>query len=198
MRKFLILMIAMLFSTAALAEPSIDVLLKFGVAPSSQINNDSRYEGEPGVSLSPEVFYNFYDFAGIGIGFNQLFKRKIQDKGDFSSSNVYLALKPRLKVLKNEYVYLIGQAGWGMINHNFEYNGEDLEDNGGFYYGIGGGADFNNFVFELLFTSNKAKFKSVDSNYEEEDEYTLMTINIGYRFSIVPSALSKNSPVETE
>lgn len=197
MRKILILSLCMLLSTSAPAQCGVNMLLKLGAAPSSQLDNDSKYEGDPGVSLSPEVYYNFNNIC-FGIGFNQLFKRKIKDKGELGSSNIYFAFRPMLKVLENEYVYLIGQAGWGMVNHNFDYKGEDLEDKGGFYYGIGGGVDLHGFIFELLFTSNKATFKSLDSNYSEEDEYTLMTINAGYRFSMSLAKKDKKTEMSEE
>ena len=194
MRKILFLSVCMIFFTGvAFAGSSAEVLLKVGVAPSSQINNNptndnaKRYDGDPGFSLSPEVYYYFMDNLGIGIGYNQLFNRNIKDRGDLIASNFYVALRPKFKVLENEYVYIIGQAGYGLMNHNFVVNGEELDNGSGFYYGVGGGVDIHNFIFELLFTSNKATLKSMVSEYEENDEYTLMTINIGYRFSVLTS-----------
>ena len=192
MRKLLILLLCMLFSsTLFAAQTDINMLLKLGAAPSSQLDNDyGTYKGDPGISISPELYYYFNKYAGIGIGFNQLFKRGLENKkGNIGSSNIYFAFRPRLEVIKNEFVYLVGQVGWGMVNHTFNYDGEELEDSGGFYYGLGAGVDLYGFIFELLFTSNKATFKSIDSNYEEEDKYTLMSVNIGYRLSM---SLSKN------
>jgi hypothetical protein len=187
MRKLFVLFLCLFFSTSAFAKTSIDAVLKLGAAPSSQINNNhgERLEADPGYSISPEVYYYFTDNLGIGLGFNYMFYRYIEDRGDLNIPNFYFAFRPKLKVIQNEYVYLIGQLGYGMMMHNFKANGgEVLDDGSGLYYGIGGGIELYNFIFELLYTSNKATLKSIDSNYKEEDKYTLMTINIGYRFSI--------------
>ena len=203
MRKFLIMSLCLFSSTSVFAQTSVDAVLKVGVAPSSQINNNptgndaKRYEADPGYSISPEVYFYFTDNLGIGLGFNQMFYRYVQHRGDLNISNLYFAFRPRLKVLEREYVYLIGQIGYGMMYHNFEVNDEVLDDGNGLYYGIGAGVDICNFIFELLYTSNKAVFKSIDSNYEEEDKYTMMSINIGYRFSMPVSKKDKKQYQQT-
>jgi hypothetical protein len=199
MRKFLVLSLCLLFSTSAFAQLSVDAVLKVGVAPSSQINNNptgndaKRYEADPGYSISPEVYFYFTDNLGAGLGFNQMFDRYVRHRGDLSISNFYFAFRPKLKVIEREYVYLIGQVGYGMINHTFNVNDEELDNANGLYYGVGAGVDIYNFIFELLYTSNKAAFTSVDSNYEEEDEYTMISINIGYRFSMPIEKKDKKS-----
>ncbi|MCL2145165.1 MAG: porin family protein [Endomicrobia bacterium] len=203
MRKLLILSLCLIFAASAYAQPTADAVLKIGVAPSSQINNNptgnnaQRYDADPGYSISPEVYLYFTDNLGIGLGFSQMFDRYIRDRGDLNSSNFYFAFRPKFKVLEKEYVYIIGQVGYGMMKHNFEANGgEVLDDGDGLYYGVGGGIDLHNFIVELLYTSNKAVFKSIDSDYEEEDEYTMMTINIGYRFSM-PIAKKEKKEVKS-
>jgi hypothetical protein len=180
----------MCFSTAALSESSVDAILKLGSAPSSQITNNptgndaKRYEADPGYSISPEAYFYFTDNLGVGIGYSQMFERYIKGRGDLISSNFYFVFRPKIKVIEKEFVYLIGQIGFSMMDHNFEVNNEELDNATGLYYGVGAGVDIHNFIFELLYTSNKVIFKSLNSDYEEEDEYTMMTINIGYRFSM--------------
>jgi hypothetical protein len=172
------------------AEYYVDAIIKLGASPSSQINSnptgnsEKRYEADPGYLISPEAYFYFTKNLGIGLGYSQMFERYIKDRGDLAISNFYFTFRPKIRVIEKEYVYLIGQVGLGMMNHNFEVNNEELNNATGLYYGVGAGVDVHNVIFELLYTSNKATFDSVDSNYEEEDEYTMISINIGYRFSM--------------
>ena len=55
----------------------------------------------------------------------------------------------------------------------------------GLYYGIGAGAEYNNFVIDLMYKINKAKVEMDNYNERIKDDldYSRVTLSIGYKFN---------------
>ena len=55
----------------------------------------------------------------------------------------------------------------------------------GLYYGIGAGAEYNNFVIDLMYKINKAKVEMNNYNERIKDDldYSRVTLSIGYKFN---------------
>lgn len=55
----------------------------------------------------------------------------------------------------------------------------------GLYYGIGAGAEYNNFVVDLMYKVNRAEMKAeVDGKRIKKDlDYSRITLSVGYRFN---------------
>ena len=189
-------------------EKKSEVVLKLEVAPSGQINahgsitsaaGTASYDGQQeaentGLYLAAEYYYYPFKFLGVGAGFKQQFDRHIRYFGDLSISNAYISVKPKLYLNPpagegcTESVYLIFQGGYGAINKAIELTNSSggsfsVTTDSGFYYAGGIGFGVDNFVFELLFATNKFKIKGMDeSSGTLDSEYTTTNISAGYRF----------------
>lgn len=199
-----------------------ELIIKLEVAPNGQFNadgtitsaalsgpvgfkDDNTDADKAGLNFAAEYFYYFVDFIGVGAGFKQQFNRHIDRFGDMSVSNFYLALKPRIqlkpkeKAKGKEYVYLLMQGGYGFFNNGLEIRDRitgkkaNVETKDGFYYGGGIGFEFNNFVFEIMFTVNETQIKGTGHTLDPlgvpysvsgtvDGRYTATNINFGYKF----------------
>jgi len=187
-----------------------EVVLKLEVAPVAKIRgsgkissatdpdlftlNHKQYASNTGINAAVECYYYFFNFLGAGAGFKQAFSREIDNFGHISVSNVYLALKPKLKLKPatgskcDEYVYLIAQGGYGFINDALEPkdaagNVIPSDTENGLYYGLGAGFQLNNFIIEVIFSANEGKIKGKDYASGSMDiKYSSTNLNVGYRF----------------
>lgn len=200
---------------------SSELIFKTEIAPNGQINaegtiktqaiasniefdNKGVYGDKVALGFTAEYFYYFHKNIGLGAGFKQLLNRKVNGFGDFSISNFYLALKPKIQLNPKtgegeEYVYLIFQGGYGFFNNGMEikdtYTNEIVptENEDGLYYGGGIGFEFNNFIFEVIFTVNESKVKGKGHMLDVSSDaypvlgsadlkYSMTTVNFGYKF----------------
>lgn len=214
MRKILFLSLTMLLAISPVFAQDSDisekrdlseVVLKFGVAPAGQINTKDKLTGgsivsfdgaqaadNVGLYLSGEYYIYPWSFFGIGAGVNYQFERHIKHFGDMSAANLYLSIKPKISVGKTvtgkkEYVYLLLQGGYGLLNSDYKVKFNDIEipasTESGLYYAGGVGFEWSNIIFELLFCVNESKIKGKDGYTGTMDAtYTTTNLNIGYRF----------------
>lgn len=109
-------------------------------------------------------------------------------KYNFENTSV---IKPYIKIdlgysfnvsdRKYEYTYyernLLSPSGYD-LKESKELN---TEYKNGIYYGIGIGAEYNNFLVELMYKKNKGEIKT--ETYREKIEYDRIAFSIGYRFN---------------
>ena len=59
------------------------------------------------------------------------------------------------------------------------------EVNNGLYYGIGAGAEYNNFVVDLMYKVNRAEIKVNDEGdrIKKDLDYSRVTLSVGYKFN---------------
>ena len=53
------------------------------------------------------------------------------------------------------------------------------------YYGIGAGAEYNNFVVDLMYKVNRAEIKVNDEGdrIKKDLDYSRVTLSVGYKFN---------------
>ncbi len=229
MRKLLIsALAAAVFSAVAFAQdenvqeesfkPKIkksEIVLKLEISPSAQINTSgslsslslpdpvsfdgAQYADNTGINVAAEYYYYFFNFLGVGGGFKQQFSRHVDRFGDVAISNLYVSIKPKLKLKPaegskcTEFVYLIAQGGFGFLNNDFEIqdvnkNAVPTKTESGLYYGAGLGFQLNNFIIECIFSVNEAKIKGDGDMAGNpvsgtlDASYASTNLNVGYRF----------------
>lgn len=179
-----------------------EVALKLGITPYSTLNYNWKPEsafanpnhtrlGDLGLMLTAEYFRKFNDLFSFGAGLSQQFDRAMSDDdGSLYFTSLYLAAK--FNVYKD--FYFVGQLGLGFINSNQFLFGDDNIGNkkSGIYSGFGVGYTYKNFIFEFLYSLNKASYEydidAVNSlgnpagNLESEETYQTFNFNIGYKF----------------
>lgn len=119
----------------------------------------------------------------------------------FKSVPLYVTAKYNLPVEGNIKPYLKADLGYSFNDErgNFKviktasskasesgYSRELLTKvENGLYYGIGAGAEYNNFVIDLMYKINKAKVEMDNYNERIKDDldYSRVTLSIGYKFN---------------
>lgn len=164
-------------------------------------------EGETGdvknsFSLALEGLMDFDSFM-VGLGFSYLFPRGIDEDspttpdGKFSTLPIYAVLNVPFR--GGEIVPFIAvQVGYNFLfidsdmKKSYEtaaqmagYPDASISTEGGLYYAFGGGIIFmNNIQAELLYRVHKNKIngEAATATVEIDDEYSHVTLSIGYRF----------------
>lgn len=128
---------------------------------------NGKYEvpGFKSVPLYVTAKYNFpvegnikpYLKADLGYSFNS-------DNGD----------------LKDNFIF--GATGEGGVSREETYS---TKVENGMYYGIGAGAEYNNFVVDLMYKVNKAEIKFNDrgNRVKKDYDYSRVTLSVGYKFN---------------
>ena len=151
-----------------------------------------KWDTEMPFSIGAEFFYGLMDNLSVGLGVNYVFDTNSKSdeflfgtfKQKVGTTNVYLAVKPEVKVESNIFssVYLIGQAGLSLGRFEFEDVSGSLDTKSGLYLGFGMGTTIKDCVIvELVFSS--ANF-ALEESLEADLQYTGTTINVGYKFNI--------------
>ena len=118
------------------------------------------------------------------------------DMPKFTSIPIYLTTKYNIPINSNIKPYLKADLGYS-FNHNSgdlkftDYElGETIKVSSdiknGLYFGIGAGVEYNNFVADLMYKVNKAKFEAISSQGEkakEDFDYSRITLSVGYKFN---------------
>lgn len=195
-------------SSMAMAAEGTNLYLKTGADISGKFDkvnilgeNANKSESDRlGFDLTAEVTKEVYPNLELGLGLSYQDHgrpesvnhqgEKIQNTG-YKSLPIYGVVKYNLPLESNIKPYLKADLGY-----SFNFDEKDLKtsnlsinssiDNG-LYYGLGAGAEYNNFVVELMYKVNRADVqyngdgkKSPKFDYD----YSRTTLSIGYRFDI--------------
>lgn len=195
-------------SSMAMAGEGTNLYLKTGLDISGkfdkvEIGKEPANKSESdrlGFDLTAEVTREFYPNLELGLGLSyqdhgrpesiNLQGEKIQNAG-YKSLPLYGVVKYNIPLESNIKPYLKADLGY-----SFNFDEKDLKVNqdsyktsveNGLYYGLGAGAEYNNFVVELMYKVNRA-----DIQYENEGnksskydyDYSRTTLSFGYRFDI--------------
>lgn len=112
----------------------------------------------------------------------------------FKSVPLYVTAKYNFPVEGNIKPYLKVDLGYSFNSDNGDIKVWDTEGDSfkyftkvenGLYYGIGAGAEYNNFVVDLMYKVNRAEMKAdVDGERIKKDlDYSRITLSVGYRFN---------------
>ncbi|WP_373079410.1 outer membrane beta-barrel protein [Fusobacterium varium] len=112
----------------------------------------------------------------------------------FKSVPLYVTAKYNFPVEGNIKPYLKADLGYSFNSDNGDIKVWDTEGDSfkyftkvenGLYYGIGAGAEYNNFVIDLMYKVNKAEMKAdVDGERIKKDlDYSRVTLSVGYKFN---------------
>ena len=112
----------------------------------------------------------------------------------FKSVPLYVTAKYNFPVEGNIKPYLKADLGYSFNSDNgdvkvsvtgYETIKFSTKVENGLYYGIGAGAEYNNFVVDLMYKVNRAEMKA-DVNGErikKDLDYSRITLSVGYRFN---------------
>ncbi len=214
MKKILLGLAAL--SCVSLAAEGTNVYLKAGAdmlqrfdkvkVEGEKINKDKG--DDFGYELTVEVMREVYPNFELGLGLSY------QDHGDpksvnqggfkievpgFKSVPLYITAKYNIPVEGNIKPYLKADLGYSFNsdNGNLKLTGvlprsspdslsflTKIEN--GMYYGIGAGAEYNNFVIDLMYKVNKAKVEisnGYDGRIKDDLDYSRVTLSVGYKFN---------------
>lgn len=195
-------------SSMAMAAEGTNLYLKTGADISGKFDkvnilgeNANKSESDRlGFDLTAEVTKEVYPNLELGLGLSYQDHgrpesvnhqgEKIQNTG-YKSLPIYGVVKYNLPLESNIKPYLKADLGY-----SFNFDEKDLKtsnlsinssiDNG-LYYGLGAGAEYNNFVVELMYKVNRADVQ-YNGNGEKSPkfdyDYSRTTLSIGYRFDI--------------
>lgn len=117
------------------------------------------------------------------------------DMPKFTSIPIYLTTKYNIPINSNIKPYLKADLGYS-FNHNSgdlkftDYElGETIKVSSdiknGLYFEIGAGVEYNNFVADLMYKINKAKFETSTPYGKTKDDfdYSRVTLSVGYKFN---------------
>ncbi|WP_130891041.1 outer membrane beta-barrel protein [Fusobacterium ulcerans] len=212
MKKVLLGLAAL--SCVSLAAEGTNVYLKAG-ADVFQRFDEVKDEGEKvnkdkgddfGYELTVEVMREVYSNLELGLGLSY------QDHGNpksvttyyvdenikseipgFKSVPLYVTAKYNFPVEGNVKPYLKADLGYSFNDENgdVKISSSELGLNfltkveNGLYYGIGAGAEYNNFVVDLMYKVNKAKIKAdiYGERIKKDLDYSRVTLSVGYKFN---------------
>ena len=195
-------------SSMAMAAEGTNLYLKTGADISGKFDkvnilgeNANKSESDRlGFDLTAEVTREVYPNLELGLGLSYQDHGRPEsvnhqgEKGQntgYKSLPIYGVVKYNLPLESNIKPYLKADLGY-----SFNFAEKDLKtsnlsinssiDNG-LYYGLGAGAEYNNFIVELMYKVNRAdvqyngdRKKSPKFDYD----YSRTTLSIGYRFDI--------------
>lgn len=154
-----------------------------------------------GFDLTAEVTKEVYPNLELGLGLSyqdhgrpesvKSNDDKVQNTG-YKSLPIYGVVKYNLPLESNIKPYLKADLGY-----SFNFDEKDLKIEGqgsykssidnGLYYGLGAGAEYNNFIVELMYKVNRADVQYEDKGSKSpkfDYDYSRTTLSIGYRFDI--------------
>jgi hypothetical protein len=134
--------------------------------------------------IGGEVTFPMNEQVVIGGGALYQFPRAIDEEGwddwDFNYLPIYGLIQVQFQ--SNNVTPFIGaNIGYGVLFADTPI--DDLETEGGLYWGIGGGVIFQNgFFIEALYTQNNGVISSEDYDVDADITYTKFSICIGMKF----------------
>ena len=203
-------------SCIALASQDTNLYLKTGadiwqkfdvITPRDSETINRKKADRMGYELTFEATREIYPNLEFGAGISyqdhgstkSLVDREYDVKLDmpkFSSVPIYLVTKYNIPTNSNIKPYLKADLGYS-FNHSSgsfkvtEYDPEETRKfssdiKNGLYFGVGAGVEYNNFVADLMYKVNKAKFEAISSQGEkakEDFDYSRVTLSVGYKFN---------------
>lgn len=160
-----------------------------------------------GYELAIEGTQNVTDSLELGIGIayqghnknkeftfkdgNDTLKSKI---AKYNSIPLYLTSKYNFDTNNNFKPYIKANLGYSF---NINANKTKVTDNtgtenlktkvkNGLYTGIGAGAEYNNYLVDIMYQTNfaKASFSGIDNNSKSKLNYSRITLSVGYKLDI--------------
>lgn len=195
-------------SSMAMAGEGTNIYLKTGLDISGkfdkvELRKESANKSENdrlGFDLTAEITREFYPNLELGLGLSyqdhgrpeagKLGNDKFQSTG-YKSLPAYVVAKYNIPLESSIKPYLKADLGYSFNFGEKDLKAEDekvkMSVDNGLYYGLGAGAEYNNFVVELMYKVNRA-----DIQYENEGnksskydyDYSRTTLSFGYRFDI--------------
>lgn len=122
-----------------------------------------------------------------------LYDLKTEIKG-FKSVPLYAVAKYNFPVEGNIKPYIKADLGYSFNSDKGDVKVSVLGEGStkystkvenGLYYGIGAGAEYNNFVVDLMYKVNRAEIKVNDEGdrIKKDLDYSRVTLSVGYKFN---------------
>ena len=202
-------------SCVALASQDTNLYLKTGadiwqkfdvITPRDSETINRKKADRMGYELTIETTREIYPNLELGAGISYQdhgSTKSLNDKDfdikldmpKFTSIPIYLTTKYNIPINSNIKPYLKADLGYS-FNHNSgdlkftDYElGETIKVSSdiknGLYFGIGAGVEYNNFVADLMYKINKAKFETSTPYGKTKDDfdYSRVTLSVGYKFN---------------
>ncbi|MEF2601160.1 MAG: porin family protein [Fusobacterium mortiferum] len=179
----------------------LDISGKFDKVESQGVTYNKAENDRLGFDLTAEVTREFYPNLELGLGLsyqdhgkpeNISIEGEIIKNTGYKSLPIYAVAKYNIPLESNIKPYLKADLGY-----SFNFDEKDLKVDGqwsakssvdnGLYYGLGAGAEYNNFVVELMYKVNRAdvQYDSPNGKTPKKDyDYSRTTLSVGYRFDI--------------
>lgn len=201
-------------SCIALASQDTNLYLKTGadiwqkfdvITPRDSETINRKKADRMGYELTFEATREIYPNLEFGAGISyqdhgstkSLVDREYDVKLDmpkFSSVPIYLVTKYNIPTNSNIKPYLKADLGYSFNHNSGDLKFTDYEETikissdikNGLYFGVGAGVEYNNFVADLMYKINKAKFEAISSQGEkakEDFDYSRVTLSLGYKFN---------------
>lgn len=152
------------------------------------------------IEATREIYPNLEFGAGISYqdhgSTKSLVDREYDVKLDmpkFSSVPIYLVTKYNIPTNSNIKPYLKADLGYSFNHNSGDLKFTDYEETikissdikNGLYFGVGAGVEYNNFVADLMYKINKAKFETSTPYGKTKDDfdYSRVTLSVGYKFN---------------
>lgn len=188
-----------------------DILQRFDETKYNTLKLNKEKGDDFGYELTVEVMREVYSNLELGFGLSYQdhgdpktssnnFSEKYEMSG-YKSVPIYITAKYNIPVKGNIKPYLKADLGYSFNDErgNFKviktasskasepgYSRELLTKvENGLYYGIGAGAEYNNFVVDLMYKVNKAEMKAdvLGERVKKDLDYSRVTLSVGYKFN---------------
>ena len=205
MRKSL-LVAGLLASAALYAEGNkievrggIDLGQRFSISDGGLLDKDAKFSYELAAEYRREMPYNFE--LGVGIAYQDHGKTKsktsygIEGQADlYDSIPLYVTARYNFKNSTELTPYLKTNIGYSFNVNDGEvtakYNGieakSDVNAKDGFYYAVGGGLEYKNFIVDLSYQRNYSKVEGKNPQgltvSDGNGDFDRVTLGFGYNF----------------
>ncbi|MDR2191981.1 MAG: hypothetical protein LBO62_03795 [Endomicrobium sp.] len=214
MKKIVFSVLFLLLAQSIYAQEKNSIVLKFGITPYSQLTTNIEYSKVFDISLHDEKRYNYPNVGtvlyaeyyrkwssifNLGIGVSQQLYRaglkprysyKADEEFQICFTSVYLL--STLKIYKDLYssLHLGFNKLWATETEVKQFDRDYI----GLYYAVGFCYEYNNFIFEFLYSVNHSKHESdflqvryISGNTKtvimsQKEKYGTFNFNIGYKF----------------
>jgi hypothetical protein len=176
-----LLAVALVTPVFAADKGSMELDIKIGAALMSKVSIDN-WDGDADAAFlaNLDFFYYVMPELAIGAGAEHIFDTKVKDTtGKVGFTNLYAQAKYVFDFNDDLFnnIYPLIQIGYGITGS------DDFKvDSNGLYWGIGAGTTIKeNFVFEIIYSVDNSKFKSVPSAVDAK--YSTLKVKVGYKFA---------------
>ena len=172
------------------AKCGLDLGGKYHYGQNYKNQKTKNSSGEIGVEYRNEVVPGLELGGGTAFQFHKDLKDKVsgQNLKNYNSIPVYGTAKYTFDTQTTVKPYVKGDLGYSFNNGDHDYGRlGKYKAEGGLYYGVGGGINFNNVNVELMYKENKGKYEyegplGVKSKYNAN--YGSVSLGVGYDFNL--------------